>query len=224
MSSNVGLSTPRGSGTSGYVQRNLSLLKPRDRNYGTPNQLGADTEDTRTFKQRQPDKQILEHDRRRQIEVKVMEERDRLEDENEELEERGEEEEDDDDAKGKKYKLSEEEIETKLDELRVKLTKELEDELAGRDYRGEKRKQGDFSGDGRGKRHFKTYQVHELAEAKIEESERFRKALGIRADGEEFPKKGGRRRDWDRPERADDRATRDRYRDDRDDNHSRSRN
>ena len=30
MSANVGLSTPRGSGTSGYVQRNLSHLKPRE--------------------------------------------------------------------------------------------------------------------------------------------------------------------------------------------------
>lgn len=36
-----------------------------------------------------------------------------------------------------------------------------------------------------GGRSLKAHQVHELAEAKIEESERLRKALGIREDYEE---------------------------------------
>lgn len=76
MSSNVGLSTPRGSGTSGYVQRNLSHLKPRDSGAPYPKDL-----DSLKHRQRQPDKEILEHDRRREIEVKVFELRDRLEDE-----------------------------------------------------------------------------------------------------------------------------------------------
>ncbi|EEP78659.1 predicted protein [Uncinocarpus reesii 1704] len=149
MSMNVGLSTPRGSGTSGYVQRNLSLLKPRDRSYGAPFQSDANGDDRPAFKQRQPDKQILEHDRRRQIEVQVLEEQDRLEEENEKLEERIADDKKED-GEEKKYKLSEEEIEQRLEELRTRLTKELEDELAGksrsdprdRDYRGEKRKQG----------------------------------------------------------------------------------
>ncbi|XHF96816.1 hypothetical protein AWENTII_000432 [Aspergillus wentii] len=90
MSSNVGLSTPRGSGTSGYVQRNHAFMKPRNAGYGAPypplsggNNFDAGT----SFKQRQPDKQILEHDRQRAIEVKVMEERERLEEENERIEE-----------------------------------------------------------------------------------------------------------------------------------------
>ncbi len=76
MSSNVGLSTPRGSGTSGYVQRNLSHLKPRD-------EVSPYQRDFDSFKQRQrqPDKEILEHDRRREVEVKVFELRDRLEEE-----------------------------------------------------------------------------------------------------------------------------------------------
>merc|ERR1712070_1305989 len=66
MSSNVGLSTPRGSGTSGYVQRNLSHLKPRDSAQPYPKDY-----DTIKNRQRQPDKEILEHDRKREIEVKV---------------------------------------------------------------------------------------------------------------------------------------------------------
>ena len=76
MSSNVGLTTPRGSGTSGYVQRNLSHLKPRD----AVKPYSKDV-DPIGLRQRQPDKEILEHDRKREIEVKVFELRDKLEDE-----------------------------------------------------------------------------------------------------------------------------------------------
>jgi len=76
MSSNVGLNTPRGSGTSGYVQRNLSHLKPRDAAAPYSKDL-----DSLKHRQRQPDKEILEHDRKRAIEVKVFELRDKLEDE-----------------------------------------------------------------------------------------------------------------------------------------------
>lgn len=75
MSDNVGLPTPRGSGTSGYVQRNLAHMKPRD--YAAP--YPKDT-DTLRHRQRQPDKEILEHDRKREVEVKVFELRDQLED------------------------------------------------------------------------------------------------------------------------------------------------
>lgn len=76
MSSNVGLSTPRGSGTSGYVQRNLAHLRPRDQAKPYSTDL-----DSLKHRQRQPDKEILEHDRKRDVEVKVFELRDRLEDE-----------------------------------------------------------------------------------------------------------------------------------------------
>ena len=76
MSSNVGLSTPRGSGTSGYVQRNLSHLKARDA--AAPY---SKDHDLLRHRQRQPDKEILEHDRKREIEVKVFELRDKLEEE-----------------------------------------------------------------------------------------------------------------------------------------------
>jgi hypothetical protein len=77
MSSNVGLSTPRGSGTSGYVQKNSAHLRPRDNVQPYPTK---DTDITR-HRQRQPDKEILEHERKREIEVKVFELRDKLEEE-----------------------------------------------------------------------------------------------------------------------------------------------
>ncbi|MCJ1472993.1 RNA-splicing factor [Lambiella insularis] len=139
MSSNVGLSTPRGSGTSGYVQRNLSHLRPRDTIAPYPKDY-----DSIKHRQRQPDKDILAHDRAREIEVKVFDLRDKLEDE----------------------EVDEEEIEAQTEALRKKLTIEM-------------------NGAKTSSRGLKSHQVHELAAAKIEESEKLRKALGIREDYEE---------------------------------------
>lgn len=135
MSSNVGLSTPRGSGTSGYVQRNLATIRHRDQPY-------TKKVEPVKHRQKQPDKDILEHDRKREIEVKIFELRDKLEDE----------------------ELDEDEIDSRCDALR----KELEDEQVTRNGRG-----------------LKSHQVHELAEAKIQESEKLRRALGISKDYEE---------------------------------------
>lgn len=190
MSSNVGLSTPRGSGTSGYVQRNSAFIKPRAQGYGAPY---PPPNSGPTFKQRLPDKQILEHDKARAIEVKVMEERERLEEENERIEEEAkknskskarakasakdaEKEEGEEDEE---RVLDEEEIDARCEALRKRLLEESEDD--------EWRRGGGEGGGGKGKidrRNLKSYQVHELAEAKIEESERLRRALGIKEDRE----------------------------------------
>ena len=174
MSSNVGLSTPRGSGTSGYVQRNLSHLKPRD--YPPPTSSAATASNTREYRQRQPDKEILEHDRKRGVEVKCLEFRDKLEDEG----------------------VDEDEIDERVEVYRKELLGELEREGEGWDVTGGK-------GGGR-KGGFKPHQVHEIAAAKaggvsfflwfflgeggwlmfdgrgIVESERLRNALGISKD------------------------------------------
>ena len=185
MSSNVGLTTPRGSGTSGYVQRNSAFIKPRAAGYGAPYPPPS----SGGFKQRLPDKQILEHDRLRAIEVQVMEERERLEEENERIEEemskkkkKNDKEEGEEDEE---RVLTEEEIDERCEVLRQRLLKEGES------------KGGKGNGQVKGKV-LKRYQVHELAEAKIEESERLRKALGIRENrdtGEISSKKWERRRD-----------------------------
>lgn len=74
--------------------------------------------------------------------------------------------------------IEEEEIELQTEALRRKLSDE--DERGGRAGGGS----GGKSGEGRGKG-LKVHQVHELAKAKIEESERLRRALGIREDYEE---------------------------------------
>ncbi|QKX57069.1 uncharacterized protein TRUGW13939_04177 [Talaromyces rugulosus] len=206
MSSNVGLSTPRGSGTSGYVQRNSAFLKPRAAGFGAPyppvTSANADRPGS-GFKQRQPDKQILEHDRRRAIEVKVLEERERLEEENEELEEK------------KQTPLTEEEIDEKCEVLRQKLVKEMEEGGDNGRKGGDRRRAKPDSGP-RERRQFKSYQVHEQAEAKLQESERLRKALGIKEDWErpsssETKDKEDRTRDGDR-ERRNRAPDSDRYR------------
>ena len=78
MYNNIGLQTARGSGTNGYVQRNLSLVRMRKENvnYRTDEDL-ARLENTNS---RKPNKEILEHDRKRQIEVKCVELQDMMED------------------------------------------------------------------------------------------------------------------------------------------------
>ncbi|CAI4219143.1 unnamed protein product [Parascedosporium putredinis] len=72
-------------------------MKPRD--YGIPYPQDADR---MRHKQRQPDKEILEHEAKREIEVQVLELRDQLEDEG----------------------LDEDEIDDRCDELRKKLQEE----------------------------------------------------------------------------------------------------
>lgn len=209
MSSNVGLTTPRGSGTSGYVQRNTAFMKPRNAGYGAPyppiGGPGADRD--RAFKQRMPDKKILEHDRLRIVEVKVMEERERLEEENDRIEElqksqkkkkgKASEEKEEGEQDDEERILSEEEIDEACEVLRAKLLKEMEEGGGGAGGRG--------SGAGgkaapKDRRTLKAYQVHELAEAKIEESERLRRALGLKEDKETGEISGGFR---ERRERRD---------------------
>ncbi|OQO00039.1 Pre-mRNA-splicing factor CWC21 [Cryoendolithus antarcticus] len=119
----------------------MSALKPRDNAAPYP----KDADELR-LRQKEPDKEIIEHERKRAIEVKVFELRDKLEDEG----------------------VNEDDIDDQCDALRKKLTAEQTKNGSGNSGRG-----------------LKSHQVHELAKAKIEESEKLRKALGIRKDYEE---------------------------------------
>lgn len=71
MYNGIGLTTPRGSGTNGFVQRNMSAVKrQKDRvDYKTEEDVA------RLDKQlnRQPNAEILNHDRKRRVELKCME-------------------------------------------------------------------------------------------------------------------------------------------------------
>jgi hypothetical protein len=158
MADNVGLTTPRGSGTSGYVQKNRSLLRPRDKVTPYP----KDWEHAK-HRPRQPDAEILEHEAKRDIEVKVFELRDKLEEEGYVmlLAPRW--------AQLTPCSVDEDDIDDQCEALRRKLDQERKE---GKDL-------------GPNAKRLKSHQVHDLAKAKIEESERLRKALGISADYEE---------------------------------------
>ena len=73
MYNGIGVSTVRGTGTNGYVTRNLSHVKT-DKKDNKPfsydsNVLGG----YESSLVKKPNKEILEHDRKRQVEVKCLE-------------------------------------------------------------------------------------------------------------------------------------------------------
>lgn len=78
MYNGVGIVTPRGTGTSGYVQTN----KFNVRRAPVPKFGAADADGGRGphAADRKPNQEILEHNRRRQIEIKLLELQDKLED------------------------------------------------------------------------------------------------------------------------------------------------
>lgn len=160
----VGLQTPRGSGTNGYVQRSLAHIrkKPqtpysRDRDYDKP-----------PSKTRKANPEIMEHDRKREIEVKCLELQDKLEEEGYGVLT--------DEANA--FRVGPGEIEEKVAALRQKLSTQ---DSAAQDVK-------------RYRTSFQTYphllmiyrlkphQIHDLAAAKEKEMEKVRQAFGIRDD------------------------------------------
>ena len=77
MYNGIGLETARGSGTNAYVQRNLAFIKNKKTriDYKDEDELAKLD---REFN-RQPDQGILEHERKRQIELKCLEMEDLME-------------------------------------------------------------------------------------------------------------------------------------------------
>ncbi|CAD6237921.1 unnamed protein product [Miscanthus lutarioriparius] len=67
MYNGIGLQTPRGSGTTGHVQTSKFLAKPRP----SPSEAGGGM--------RKPNKDIIEHDRKRQVELRLLVLKDALE-------------------------------------------------------------------------------------------------------------------------------------------------
>jgi serine/arginine repetitive matrix protein 2 len=77
MYNGIGLTTPRGSGTNGYVQRNWAAVRvSKDK---VTICTDKDIEAFEASSNKQPNLEILEHERKRKIEVKCMELEDTLE-------------------------------------------------------------------------------------------------------------------------------------------------
>ncbi|QQP51779.1 Serine/arginine repetitive matrix protein 2like, partial [Caligus rogercresseyi] len=71
MYNGIGLGTARGSGTNGYVQRNLSFVRPKKEG---PSFYRDDEESSSNGLHRSgPNPGILDHERKRKLEVKVAE-------------------------------------------------------------------------------------------------------------------------------------------------------
>jgi serine/arginine repetitive matrix protein 2 len=66
MYNGIGILTPRGSGTSGYVQTNKFNLRP-----GAAQRVDLRKLDETGPTQRQPNKGILDHNRKREIELEI---------------------------------------------------------------------------------------------------------------------------------------------------------
>lgn len=77
MYNGIGLPTPRGSGTNGHVQRNWALVKPKakEKTYRNEEELAK----LDAASNRAPNKEILDHERKRKIELKCTEFADILE-------------------------------------------------------------------------------------------------------------------------------------------------
>ena len=73
----IGLQTPRGSGTNGYVQRSLANIRKKPQ---TPYSRDNDHDKPQT-KTRKPNPDIIEHNCKREIEVQCFELQDKLEEE-----------------------------------------------------------------------------------------------------------------------------------------------
>ena len=81
MYNGIGLQTPRGSGSSGYVQMNKFNARSRPKR-DIPSQRDLDNGSAMSESMRKGgNRDILEHEQRRAIEVKIFELRAKLEDE-----------------------------------------------------------------------------------------------------------------------------------------------
>lgn len=77
MYNGIGLQTPRGSGTNGYVSRNLSAIRKQKPKIDYQSEEGIKRLDD--ILNRPPNQEILDHERKRKIEVKCLEMRDLME-------------------------------------------------------------------------------------------------------------------------------------------------
>lgn len=107
----VGLSTVRGSGTNGYVQKNFASVRKRRKQPRYDEQKSRAALESRLH--RPPNKELLEHDRKREIELKCAEMEDKMEEQG----------------------YPEDEIEEQISVLRATLLEQYNKDLAKRNAR-----------------------------------------------------------------------------------------
>lgn len=80
MYNGIGLQTPRGSGTNGYIQTNKFFVKPKTNKVLVDGGKGFESGQGTAGVTRKANKDILEHDRKRQIQLKLLVLEDKLTD------------------------------------------------------------------------------------------------------------------------------------------------
>lgn len=79
---NVGLKTAKGSSTSGHIQRSLAGHNGSNQNYNKRNQRVESTRTRESVSNKSKDSKLVDHLQKREIELRVSELRDQLEDGN----------------------------------------------------------------------------------------------------------------------------------------------
>ncbi|XP_019058242.1 PREDICTED: pre-mRNA-splicing factor cwc21-like [Tarenaya hassleriana] len=72
MYNGIGLQTPRGSGTNGYIQSNKFFVKPKSTGKPVNGGIGFEDGQGTAGLSKKPNEDILEHDRKRQIHLKLV--------------------------------------------------------------------------------------------------------------------------------------------------------
>ncbi|GMJ14363.1 hypothetical protein HRI_005105500 [Hibiscus trionum] len=72
MYNGIGLTTPRGSGTNGYIQGNKFFVRPKTNRVTDSTRPFEADQGTAGLTTKKPNKEILEHDRKRQVELKLV--------------------------------------------------------------------------------------------------------------------------------------------------------
>ena len=72
MYNGIGLQTPRGSGTNGYIQTNKFFVKPKSGKVAYDSGKGFEGDQGTAGVTKKPNRDILEHDRKRQIQLKLV--------------------------------------------------------------------------------------------------------------------------------------------------------
>lgn len=182
----IGLPTPRGTGTSGYVQKNTSSLNStawsRKGVYAKRQELQKLNENRQSkflrhnIATRQVDQGIIDHEKKRKIEIECVKLRAQLEDDREEQIETGE---DEDNL------LTDEQIEQQVAQLRERLKKEENQKNErSRRYSDDKYgklssrfKQSDSKKDRRDEDYSDGKSAHSRALEKARDNDKFKKAL-----------------------------------------------
>ncbi|KAI9226976.1 MAG: hypothetical protein DHS80DRAFT_9489, partial [Piptocephalis tieghemiana] len=150
MYNGIGLSTPRGSGTNGYVQRSAAYINRKRQDRRSEDILREAERTEALFEQEAqqgPDQEILLHEKKRAVEVKCMELQVQLEDQGD---------------------LEEEQVEERVQTLRERLLQELKEaEHRGHQYLLPQKPPSSL----------KAHQVHERKAAKAQELEQLNRAF-----------------------------------------------